>query len=149
MKDSEIPAFAGMYEFKMPRLGESITEAAIITWFKNVGDTIEEDEMFLEVATDKVDSEIPSTVSGVIEAILYDANAVIKIGETIAIIKLDGAVSNSNKETKKAVDSNKQANKLRSCVTVQLPNWMLDVGCFQHWPRGLAEDVGSRQSVST
>ena len=53
----------------MPKLGESITEAAIITWFKNVGDIIEEDEMLLEVATDKVDSEVPSNVSGVIEEI--------------------------------------------------------------------------------
>ena len=75
-------------EFKMPRLGESITEAAIITWFKNVGDTIEEDEMFLEVATDKVDSEVPSNVSGVVEEILFKANEVIKIGDTIAVIKL-------------------------------------------------------------
>ena len=86
-------------EFKMPRLGESITEAAIITWFKNVGDTIEEDEMLLEVATDKVDSEVPSTVSGVIDAILFNANDVIKIGETIAIIKTDGKVSVSRKQT--------------------------------------------------
>ena len=78
------------YEFKMPKLGESITEAAIITWFKNVGDSIEEDEMFLEVATDKVDSEVPSTVTGVVEEILYNANDVIKIGEVIAIIKTDG-----------------------------------------------------------
>ena len=75
------------FEFKMPKLGESITEAAIITWFKNVGDTIEEDEMLLEVATDKVDSEVPSNVSGVITDILYKANDVIKIGETIAIIE--------------------------------------------------------------
>jgi 2-oxoglutarate dehydrogenase E2 component (dihydrolipoamide succinyltransferase) len=78
------------FEFKMPKLGESITEAAIITWFKNVGDTIEQDEMLLEVATDKVDSEVPSTVSGVIEEILFKANEVIKIGDTIAIIKTDG-----------------------------------------------------------
>ena len=62
------------FEFKMPKLGESITEAAIITWFKNVGDTIEQDEMLLEVATDKVDSEVPSTVTGVIEEIRYKAN---------------------------------------------------------------------------
>lgn len=87
-------------EFKMPRLGESITEAAIITWFKNVGDTIEEDEMLLEVATDKVDSEVPSNVSGVIEEILYEANAVIKIGEPIAIIKTDGKASPKNVEKK-------------------------------------------------
>ncbi|WP_034061600.1 dihydrolipoamide acetyltransferase family protein [Lacinutrix jangbogonensis] len=88
-------------EFKMPKLGESITEAAIITWFKNVGDTIEDDEMLLEVATDKVDSEVPSTVSGVIEEILYEANAVIKIGDTIAIINTDGQVLTSKKETSK------------------------------------------------
>ena len=83
----------------MPKLGESITEAAIITWFKNVGDTIEEDEMLLEVATDKVDSEVPSLVSGEIVEILYKANDVIKIGETIAIIRVDGKVS--SKSTKK------------------------------------------------
>ena len=84
-----------IFEFKMPKLGESITEAAIITWFKNVGDAIEEDEMFLEVATDKVDSEVPSTVSGVVEELLYKSNDVIKIGETIAIIKTDRKASTS------------------------------------------------------
>ena len=95
------------FEFKMPKLGESITEAAIITWFKNVGDTIEQDEMLLEVATDKVDSEVPSTVSGVVEQILFKANDVIKIGETIAIIKIDGQVSASKKISKEsAIASN-------------------------------------------
>lgn len=79
----------------MPRLGESITEAAIITWFKNVGDPIEADEMLLEVATDKVDSEVPSNVSGEIESILFKPNDVIKIGETIAIIKIKDEVSDS------------------------------------------------------
>ncbi|WP_460219867.1 dihydrolipoamide acetyltransferase family protein [Psychroserpens sp. MEBiC05023] len=95
-------------EFKMPKLGESITEAAIITWFKNVGDVIEEDEMLLEVATDKVDSEVPSTVSGVIEEILFEANEVIKIGETIAIIKANGNVSASKKE-RVIQDNNKES----------------------------------------
>ncbi|WP_394370859.1 dihydrolipoamide acetyltransferase family protein [Winogradskyella alexanderae] len=92
-------------EFKMPKLGESITEAAIITWFKNVGDTIEEDEMLLEVATDKVDSEVPSNVSGIVEDILFEANEVIKIGETIAIIESNGEVvktkSKSQRQTLK------------------------------------------------
>lgn len=84
-----------LFEFKMPKLGESITDAAIITWFKSVGDTIEKDEMLLEVATDKVDSEVPSTVSGVVEEILFDANAVIKIGQVIAIIKTNGEIDDS------------------------------------------------------
>ena len=93
------------YEFKMPKLGESITEAAIITWFKNVGDTIEQDEMLLEVATDKVDSEVPSTVSGVIEEILFKANEVIKIGDTIAIIKTDGKATQPKISKKPTVTS--------------------------------------------
>ncbi|MBV1888349.1 MAG: 2-oxo acid dehydrogenase subunit E2 [Urechidicola sp.] len=81
------------FEFKMPKLGESITEAAIITWFKNVGDTVEEDEMLLEVATDKVDAEVPSIVYGIIDEILFKENEVIKIGETIAIINTDDGPS--------------------------------------------------------
>ena len=89
-------------EFKMPKLGESITEAAIITWFKNVGDTIEEDEMLLEVATDKVDSEVPSTTSGTISEIIFKENDVIKIGDTIAIINTDGGASTAVKKGSKS-----------------------------------------------
>lgn len=109
------------FEFKMPKLGESITEAAIITWFKNVGDTIEEDEMLLEVATDKVDSEVPSNVSGVITDILYKANEVIKIGETIAIIESSGDVSTSkSKKLKKTVETKqKQSEKTKASKRVQ------------------------------
>ena len=90
-------------EFKMPRMGESITEAAIITWFKNVGDTVEIDEPLLEVATDKVDSEIASTVTGVIEELLFKANDVVKIGDVIALISTTttGKKAISNKGTKK------------------------------------------------
>jgi len=86
------------FELKMPRLGESITEAAIINWFKNVGDTIEEDDMILEVATDKVDSEVPSTVSGVIKELLFEPNDIIKIGATIAIIEVTESSNSDNKK---------------------------------------------------
>ena len=82
----------------MPKLGESITEAAIIKWFKNVGETIEEDEVLLEVATDKVDSEVPSLVTGTITKLLYQQNDVIKIGETIALIETDSQIKNTNKQ---------------------------------------------------
>ena len=103
------------FEFKMPKLGESITEAAIITWFKNVGDTIEQDEMLLEVATEKVDSEVPSTVSGVVEEILFKANEVINIGDTIAIIKTDGKTP----KTKKNVTSSSVEKLQEKKVTIQ------------------------------
>ena len=88
-----------LYNFKMPKLGESIKEAAIITWFKNVGDTIEEDEILLDVATDKVDAEVPSPVSGTIEKLLFKANDVVQIGEVIAIIKTDGKLSTKKKKS--------------------------------------------------
>jgi len=101
------------FEFKMPKLGESITEAAIITWFKNVGDTIEQDEMLLEVATDKVDSEVPSTVSGVIEEILFKANEVIKIGDTIAIIKTDGKTPKTKKNVTSSAVEKSQKKKAK------------------------------------
>lgn len=96
-----------LFEFKMPKLGESITDAAIITWFKSVGDPIEKDEMLLEVATDKVDSEVPSTVSGVVEEILFNANEVIKIGQVIAIIRTNGEVNDSEAGSKPKPDIKK------------------------------------------
>lgn len=77
------------FEFEMPKMGESITEAKIITWLKSVGDTIEVDEPLLEVATDKVDSEVSSTVSGVIKEIWFGSDDVIKIGEVIAVIEVN------------------------------------------------------------
>ena len=63
----------------MPKLGESIMEATILKWHKKPGDTIKEDETVLDIATDKVDSEVPSTTAGVIEEILYNTCSVIEI----------------------------------------------------------------------
>ena len=112
MKDKQIPADAGSYEFKMPRMGESITEATIITWFKSVGDTIEEDETLLEVATDKVDSEVVSNTAGVIEQLLFEPNDVIQIGKVIAIIRVDGnAKSSSGDKLEKKVEQPKRVQK--------------------------------------
>ncbi|MAY22766.1 MAG: 2-oxoglutarate dehydrogenase [Flavobacteriaceae bacterium] len=93
----------------MPRLGESITEAAIIKWWKSVGDTIEQDEILLEVATDKVDSEVHSTISGTVVELLYEANDVIEIGAPIAIIDSDGKPVEKKKETPKQPDKKVEA----------------------------------------
>ena len=76
-------------EFKMPKMGESISEATIINWLKNVGDVVEAEETILEVATDKVDSEVPSPVTGVITEIRYQKDAVVAVGETLALIEVD------------------------------------------------------------
>lgn len=77
-------------ELIMPKMGESIMEATILNWTKSVGDTIDLDETVLEIATDKVDSEIPSPVAGVLSEILFDVDAVVPIGTVIAIISTEG-----------------------------------------------------------
>ena len=71
----------------MPKLGESITEATILKWLKQPGDTIKLDETLLEIATDKVDSEVPSTAEGIIHEILFSVNDVVPVGKVIARIK--------------------------------------------------------------
>ena len=79
-----------MVELIMPKLGESIMEATILKWHKKPGDKVELDESVLDIATDKVDSEVPSTAEGTVTEILYKENDVVPIGEVIARIKTDG-----------------------------------------------------------
>ncbi len=74
------------FELVMPKMGESIMEATILKWVKNAGDPVEEDETILEIATDKVDSEIPSPIQGTIKEVFFPEDAVVPVGETIALI---------------------------------------------------------------
>lgn len=74
-------------ELVMPKLGESIMEATILKWHKNPGDPVKVDETVLDIATDKVDSEVPSSAEGIIEELLYKVNDVVPVGTTIARIK--------------------------------------------------------------
>jgi 2-oxoglutarate dehydrogenase E2 component (dihydrolipoamide succinyltransferase) len=86
-----------LVDLVMPKLGESIMEATILKWHKKPGDTIKQDETVLDIATDKVDSEVPSTAEGVIEEILFKENDVVPIGIVIAKIRVgaNAAVSNN------------------------------------------------------
>src|ERR1051325_6395463 len=83
----------------MPKMGESIMEATILKWHKHPGDNVKMDETLLEIATDKVDSEVPSTAEGVIEEILFKENDVVPIGTVIARIKSNGTESISSNES--------------------------------------------------
>ncbi len=91
------------FELKLPKMGESVAEATITTWLKEVGDTIEMDEAVVEIATDKVDSEVPSEVDGVLKEILFDKDEVVQVGQTIAIIEIEGegggSVASTSSET--------------------------------------------------
>lgn len=89
------------FELKLPKMGESVAEATITNWLKKVGDTIQADEAVLEIATDKVDSEVPSEVSGTLVEILFNVDDVVQVGQTIAIINTEGATADSAPEPQK------------------------------------------------
>lgn len=78
------------FELKLPRMGESVAEATLTSWLKEVGDTIEMDEAIFEIATDKVDSEVPSEVDGVLIEKCFEVDDIVKVGQTVAIIQVGG-----------------------------------------------------------
>lgn len=95
------------FEIKLPKMGESVAEATITSWLKKVGDYVEMDEAIVEIATDKVDSEVPSDVEGTLVELLYEVDAVVKVGETIAIIE----TLDENAEVKTEADSSEEIEK--------------------------------------
>ena len=84
-----------LVDLVMPKLGESIMEATILKWHKNPGDNIKQDETLLDIATDKVDSEVPSTAEGVLEEVLFKENDVVPIGAVIARIRVGASAGGS------------------------------------------------------
>jgi len=80
----------GQVEVKLPKMGESVAEATVTTWLKAVGDTVEAEESIVEIATDKVDSEVPSEVEGTLIEVRFNENDVVKVGETLAVIEIEG-----------------------------------------------------------
>ena len=102
-------------ELIMPKMGESIMEATILKWVKQVGDSVEVDETILEIATDKVDSEVPSPVSGVIAKILFPEDETVEIGKVIAVIATEG------EEVSAAPTPSGPAPPATTCATARRP----------------------------
>ncbi|HET8886743.1 MAG TPA: dihydrolipoamide acetyltransferase family protein [Salinimicrobium sp.] len=99
------------FELKLPKMGESVAEATVTNWLKEVGDKIEMDEAVLEIATDKVDSEVPSEVEGVLVERLFEVDDVVQVGQTIAIIETEGGeteTASPEAEIKEAVKEAEQ-----------------------------------------
>ncbi|MEK6153464.1 dihydrolipoamide acetyltransferase family protein [Flavobacteriaceae bacterium 3-367] len=117
-------------EFKMPKMGESITEGTIISWLVKEGESFQEGDILLEVATDKVDNEVPASSSGIMEKILFQASDVVPVGEVIAHIKVvDGGASVGTEKIpqeevghtrERATD--KKPSKKQSAVKAQVNN---------------------------
>jgi 2-oxoglutarate dehydrogenase E2 component (dihydrolipoamide succinyltransferase) len=91
------------FELKLPKMGESVAEATVTSWLKEVGETIEMDEAVLEIATDKVDSEVPSEVEGVLVEKLFEVDDVVQVGQTIAIIETEGGAAPTAEAPKQEV----------------------------------------------
>ncbi|WP_456463994.1 dihydrolipoamide acetyltransferase family protein [Lutibacter sp.] len=106
------------FEVKLPKMGESVAEATITSWLKNVGDTVELDEAIVEIATDKVDSEVPSEVEGTVTELLFEVDDVVNVGDTIAIIETLGENDEINKDlislenTEEITTTEKQVEKI-------------------------------------
>lgn len=123
-----------LVDLVMPKLGESIMEATILKWHKNPGDAIRQDETVLDIATDKVDSEVPSTAEGVIEEILFKENDVVPIGTVIAKIRVGANAAVSGNQP---APSPKQEEYEEARVVEEIP----------YQPKGSSQSaVGSSQS---
>ena len=98
-----------MAEFKveLPKMGESVAEATITTWLKAVGDSIEEDEPIVEIATDKVDSEVPAPCSGILKEILFNEGDVVAVGSVFAVISSEIENENTTPELDTSINNEK------------------------------------------
>ncbi len=110
-------------EITMPKMGESIIEATIIKWHKKVGDRVELDEILLEIATDKVDSEIPSAYEGVISEVIYQEDDVVQVGDVIAILETSTAAKTTEitpvAEPSAVVDKEALTSIVKSNTTIE------------------------------
>jgi 2-oxoglutarate dehydrogenase E2 component (dihydrolipoamide succinyltransferase) len=107
-------------EFKMPKMGESITEATIISWLKSVGDYVEADETIIEVATDKVDNDVPSPVSGIITEIHFQKDDVVEVGTVLALID-SSQVSDGSQQILTKVENSQEISKKAEVISNTKP----------------------------
>lgn len=107
------------YELVLPKMGESVAEATIIKWIKQPGDTIDLDESVLEIATDKVDSDVPSPVAGILIETLYKVDDVVQVGATIAVIETEGEVEEGSESHTVEAENIKEEDKPEETPAIQ------------------------------
>ncbi len=132
----------------MPKMGESVQEATITKWFKKVGDTIEEEDVLLEIATDKVDSEIPSPVDGVITKVLFEENAVVAVGEVIAVIDLDGDAPPAEEAKKEIKEDKSEVKKEAQKEDKKVDSTKTDYTKSEKFLSPLVKNIAKSESLS-
>jgi 2-oxoglutarate dehydrogenase E2 component (dihydrolipoamide succinyltransferase) len=140
-----------MADFKlvMPKLGESVQEATITRWLVKPGDMVEEDDSLLEIATDKVDSEIPSPVAGKILKILFAENALVPVGEVIAVINTEGK---GEAEVGKEVEEVKEVKEVKDVEVVEVVKDLEERGGGKGSGRfysPLVMSIAAKENIST
>ncbi len=138
------------FELKLPKMGESVAEATVTNWLKKVGDTIEMDEAVLEIATDKVDSEVPSEVAGTLVEILFNVDDVVQVGQTIAIIETEGGVTEAPKEsvTETTVEETAAAEITKSIDTAKESVTTIDFSDSAKFYSPLVRNIAKEEGVS-
>ena len=141
------------FELKLPKMGESVAEATITSWLKEVGDTIEADEAVLEIATDKVDSEVPSEVDGILIEKLFEPDDVVQVGQTIAIIEIkggdDSGSSAASNESSKPEAMVEEAEKMVTAGTaVSDSNATQDFSESTKFYSPLVKNIAKKEGVS-
>ena len=107
------------YKLLLPSMGEGVMEATIITWLFNEGDNVKEDDSVVEIATDKVDSDVPTPVSGKIVKILKQKDEVAKVGEAIAILEIEGE-GTASEEVKTETPATSSAQCLSPPISLKI-----------------------------
>lgn len=139
------------FELKLPKMGESVAEATITNWLKKVGDKIEADEAVLEIATDKVDSEVPSEVSGTLTEILFNVDDVVLVGQTIAIIDTEGgsaAVEEKTVEVAPAIVEIEKAIEVAKEVVQPVAPVAVDFSTSEKFFSPLVKNIAKEEGVS-
>lgn len=133
------------FELKLPKMGESVAEATITNWLKEVGDKIEADEAVLEIATDKVDSEVPSEVSGVLVEKLFGKDDLVQVGQTIAIIETDGDAATAPAQEVAVIE--KTIAAVQESVSAPAPV-AVDFSASEQFLSPLVKNIAKEEGVS-
>lgn len=139
------------FEILMPKMGESIIEATITKWLKSKGDQISEDDSLVEIATDKVDSEIPSPVEGILEDILFKEGDIVPVGKVIAIINIGGDASSdvgSVAEPGAAAVTQSKTNTIVKEVVPEGPGVPADFNASEKFYSPLVKSIAQKENIS-
>jgi len=137
-------------EIRLPKMGESVTEATITNWLKSVGDKVEMDEPLVEVATDKVDNELPSEAEGTLIEILFDKDEVAQVGDVIAIISMNGSAPAPKDDAKAAPQ---EAAKVMETVAAAVQEVHTDIVVDKNGPSGkfyspLVRSIAEKEGIT-